>query len=226
MFPQTDLLELESIYKQVHTCNRCFGIKGGSIRFDEKKVRKKAFGQYLTSEIFMVGQSLASNQVRLSGIPFHNPQGEMSRGGKFLEKYLNDISYTLSPNKSNYRLAYMSDIVQCYPGKKGSGTGDNISNKVEIENCREWLLEEMKLISFRIVLLLGSQAARTFFKFFIGRRVNNASEYYCRQENIRFNNIDIPMFILPHPSSRVKDRSEIYRRTFENMLNTGRRNQL
>ena len=220
MLPRSKLLELESIYKQIHACNRCFGITGGSIRFDEKKVRKKPFEPYLRSELFMIGQSLASNQVRVSGIPFHNPQGEMSRGGKFVEKYLNRIGYTLSPNQPKYRLAYMSDIVQCYPGKKGSGAGDNIPNKEEIENCRRWLEQEMKLIRFRIVLLLGSQAARTFFEFFKCEIIKNASEYYSKQENFRFNNVDYPVFVLPHPSSRVRDKGEIYRKTFENILNT------
>jgi uracil-DNA glycosylase family 4 len=211
---ENKILELESIYKQIHCCSRCVGIEGGSIKFDEKKVQKQVFRQYLTSEVFMVGQSLASNQVRISGIPFHNLQNEISRGGKFLEKSLNRIGYTLSPQESNYRLAYMSDIVQCYPGKKENGTGDNIPNIQEIKNCREWLLKELELIGFRVLLLLGSQAARTFFEFFKGERIKNASEYYSKQENFRINNVDIPVFILPHQTSRVKDRSEIYHTTF------------
>jgi len=101
-----------------------------------------------------------------------------------------------------------------------SGLSVNIPNKVELENCKGWLLEEMKLISFQIVLLLGSQAARTFFEFFKDKKIKNASEFYCKRENFRFNNFDYPLFVLPHPVSRVRDKGEIYRKTFENILNT------
>lgn len=108
----------------------------------------------------------------------------------------------------------MSDIVQCYPGRKTSGKGDNIPKKKETENCKEWLLKEISLIKPRIILLFGSPAARTFFEFFAKRRIKNASVYYCKENTFRFYNADIPVYILPHPSSMVKGKSEIYDSTF------------
>jgi uracil-DNA glycosylase len=151
-----DDTKLKSLYHQIHTCNWCHIIPNGNIRFDPEKVEKKPLEKLLASEVFIIGQSLASNQVRLTGVPFHTrdpfsvhkPEDAMSQGGKLLEPHLNEIGYTLSPCKSEYKLAYVSDIIQCYPGsRKPSGRGDNIPKKAEIENCQEWLLKEMSLIS-------------------------------------------------------------------------------
>jgi uracil-DNA glycosylase len=72
-------MSLEALYKQIHTCCKCHGTVGANIKPDREKVQKKVFKQNQTSKLFIIGQSLASNQVRLSGISFHNPQGVMSR---------------------------------------------------------------------------------------------------------------------------------------------------
>jgi uracil-DNA glycosylase family 4 len=212
-----DVKKLESLYRQIHICDRCHTILWGNIRFDPDKVQKKAFEKLLASEIFIVGQSLASNQVRLSGIPFHYPQGNRSEGGQLLEGHLNSVGYTLSPYSSRYKLAYVSDIVQCYPGRKpgGRGSGDKIPKKAEIENCQEWLLKEMSLIRPRILILLGAPATRTFFELYrINSVTKNASEYYCKPEKLKYGVSDVTICALPHPTSMVKGKRKIWERTF------------
>jgi uracil-DNA glycosylase family 4 len=205
---------LESIYRQIHACRKCHETSEANIKPDCEKVQKKVFEQYLNSNLFIIGQSLASNQVRLSGIPFHNPQGIMSPGGKFLERYLNKIGYTISPSNPNYQLVYVSDIIQCYPGKKPARRGDNTPTKQAIENCKEWLLKEMELINFRVLLLLGSVSAKSFFEYILNKQIKKPSEYYCRDIYIRIAKSKYHAFVLPHPVSMVSEKSKIYETTF------------
>lgn len=91
------LSELEHIHKGIHCCTKCHGFKDGFIHYDPEKVQRKSFEHSLQSEIFIVAQSLAKDQVRLSGIPYHNPNLFLSNGGRYLNRYFNSVGYSLVP---------------------------------------------------------------------------------------------------------------------------------
>ena len=150
--------EIQLIYEGVHDCAVCHSNPSGTIKPDTQKVVRKFFKQILGSKIFIVAQSLAETQVRLSGVPFHNPQGILSKGGRYLEKYFNQASYTIIPSNDERTLVYSTDIVQCFPGKKKVGTGDNVPLTSEIINCRPWLDRELSLMKPKVVLLFGTPA--------------------------------------------------------------------
>jgi uracil-DNA glycosylase family 4 len=163
--------------------------------------------------------------VRSSGIPFHylpksgNPPVNIPQlskpSGEFLEKYLQGVGYTLSPySRPEYRLTYTTDIVKCYLGRKPDGNGDNQPRKEETDNCKEWLLKEMALIEFRILLLLGAAATKTCFQIFEKGTIKRACEYYCKEVSFRYGNSDIPVYVLPLPVATVPSKSGIYDRTF------------
>ena len=80
---------LRILYSQVHACKKCHNISNGNIKSDPEKVPRILFPDILKSRVFIAAQSLASKQVRLSGIPFHDCNEKMSKGGTFLETYLN-----------------------------------------------------------------------------------------------------------------------------------------
>ena len=217
---EDNLSKLESLYCQIYSCHKCS-------RAQPSEKPKQAFKQYLTSKLFIIGQSVAESQVRVSGIPYHylhkdgvarlsKPNGKRGKsGGEVLEPYLNKVGYTLSPFNPNYMLAYTTDIVKCYLGKKPNGD-DNPPRKEEIDNCKGWLLEESALIQFRILLLLGRPATKVFRQI-LGKSFTRASDYYRRPCSFRFGNSDIPVYVLPHPSPNctVKGKKELYDSTFE-----------
>lgn len=211
-----DKIMLESRYQQIYNCRRCQ-------RAHRPKKPKQVFEQYLTSELFIIGQAAARGQVRCSGIPFHCPPTgnsppsnvpQLSNGGKFLDTYLRKIGYTLSPYDPKYRLAYTTDTAKCYLGPSQGGKGDKTPSPKEIDNCKEWLCMEMALIKFRIILLLGAVATKNWFQIFEKGRIKNIRGYYCKEESFRYGSSDIPVYVLPHPASMVKCKGGIYDRTF------------
>jgi len=118
-------VEINKIYDRIHSCGKCIESKSAIIKSDPHKVRRVFFPNSIESKIIIVLQSLAQNQVRLSGIQFHDLNGEIGKGGQYLEKYLNIIGYSINPNSPIYHYIYTTDIIQCFPGKKLSGNGDN-----------------------------------------------------------------------------------------------------
>ena len=198
------------IYQGVHTCTICHNDPRGTIKPDQKKVERKFFKQLLDSKIFIIAQSLAETQVRLSGVPFHNSQGILSNGGKFLEKYLNQVGYTIIPTKDELSLVYSTDMVQCFPGKKMIGKGDNIPLTSEINNCRRWLDKELSLMAPKVVLLFGTPATKSFYQYYLNQPFTKLSDYYLLPHEFRHAKV----FSLPHMTSMVRGKSSIYEETF------------
>ena len=164
----------------------------------------------------MVAQSLAESQVRLSGVPFHDIHGNISSGGRFLERFLNVVGYTIVPDNIDFKLIYSTDIVQCYPGKKVIGTGDNIPLSSEIERCKTWLDQELSLLEPRAILLFGTPANKTFFRHYLNQRFTKLSDYYLKPIRYR----DSQVVSLPHPTSMVPGKTVIYQETFEVLSQT------
>ena len=206
-----DAVRIQEMFRKIHECSLCHSNPNGTIKPDPEKIVRKFYPQLLKSDVFMIAQSLAADQVRLSGIPFHNTEGVLSAGGKFLEQYLNLIGYTISPSNLDHKLIYSTDIVQCYPGKRVVGTGDNIPLASEIDNCKIWLSEELKLLQPKVILLFGTPATKTFYKHYLHERFTRLADYYLVP--MIFNESSV--FALPHPTSMVKSKSDIYLQTFE-----------
>ena len=159
----------------------------------------------------MVAQSLAESQVRLSGVPFHDIHGNISSGGRFLERFLNVVGYTIVPDNIDFKLIYSTDIVQCYPGKKVIGTGDNIPLSSEIELCKTWLDQELSLLEPRAILLFGTPANKTFFRHYLNQRFTKLSDYYLKPNRYG----DSRVVSLPHPTFMVPGKTVIYQETLE-----------
>jgi uracil-DNA glycosylase len=77
----------------------------------------------------------------------------------------------------------------------------------------------MELIKFRVLLLLGSVSAKTFFEHMLNKQIKESSEYYCRDMIFKFRNSGIHVFVLPHPVSMVSGKNKIYETTFKLVKN-------
>jgi uracil-DNA glycosylase family 4 len=205
---------LREHYKKIHACNKCFNSAGCNINRDSSKVIRKVLKDAIPSEIFIVGQSLAEKTQRLSGMPYTYPTGQLSTTGSKLDRHLSVIGYTIIPN-SDRRLVYSSDIVHCYPGKKGSGKGDNKPTTQEIQNCHAWLTEEIEIIKPKVLLLLGKVAAETFYYVYCKRKIENFESLLDKESKMKINNLDLSVFTLPHPASMYPNLSEIYKKTMK-----------
>lgn len=205
---------LKELYERIYRCDKCFNLIRGSVRPDEKRVERRVFPKMLSSDIFVVLQSLGEKTQRVSGIAFHDINGNLSRSGKFFEQYLNKIGYSLCPESRTFKHVYTSDLLQCYPGKKLRGSGDNTPINEEMLKCRPWMQEEMSLVDFKAVLLFGRPAAVSFFAHFLNTHITRIEDHFEQEFTFQIDGQKYPVFVLPHPTSMVKDKSGVYERTF------------
>ena len=106
--------------------------------------------------------------------------------------------------------------MQCYPGKKVIGTGDNIPLSSEIELCKAWLDQESSLLEPRAILLFGTPANKTFFRHYLNQRFTKLSDYYLKTNRYG----DSQVVSLPHPTSMVPGKTVVYQETFEVLSQT------
>jgi hypothetical protein len=114
----------------------------------------------------MISQALAQTQLRLSGIDFFTLKGKLDRTGRNLESFLNTFGRTVFPYravglpsgatipkcKNGFLPVYNTDLVQCFPGKKGPGK-DRPPSPTEIHTCvgQGFIKEELKIIRSRLL---------------------------------------------------------------------------
>jgi len=88
---------------------------------------------------------------------------------------------------------YMAAVCRCFPGRNAAG-GDRVPNPAEVENCSQWLRQEILLLEPEILIPVGRLAIERFIPCgkmdeVIGRQFR--AELYGREFDV------IP---LPHPS--------------------------
>jgi uracil-DNA glycosylase family 4 len=208
------LAELELLQARIHACGDCHSIPEGHVRPDLLRAVRQAFPSHLDSELVLIGQAPAANQVRLTGIPFFGIGGSLSKGGRFLERHLNRIGYTLDPSDGAKRLVYSTDLIKCFPGRRPSGSGDYPPHPREISFCRRWLVEELAIIQARVLLLMGGPTIRSFFREYLGVSVSRISPTLGTRHQIELAGRSAVAFTLPHSSSMVPHKGRIFEETF------------
>lgn len=169
------IIDLTNIYENIHNCNIC-------PRMDNFKALRRTDAIDFSSDVFIVSQALAENQLRLSGVNFFNKEGNPGPTGLFLEKFLNKFSRTIYPQNeihiendksipardAKYLSVYNTEIAQCFPGK-ASQKGDRVPVSTEIFNCfdQKFLIQELTLLKPKIILLMGVKSMKSFYKFIL-----------------------------------------------------------
>jgi len=102
---------------------------------DHAVVRREALAETLDSELFLVGQALARDKQRLSGLPYIFPGGPphiLSKGGRVLDGWLAEIGDSIVPERRDRHYAYHADLHPGFPGRK-STSGDVVPTIAQIE---------------------------------------------------------------------------------------------
>jgi DNA polymerase len=107
----------------------------------------------LDAEVMFIGEAPGKNED-LQGRPF------VGRAGEVLNRLLKEIGLQRSE-------VYITNIVKSRP------PGNRNPTKEEIMACRPWLMEQIKRINPRLMVLLGRVAAESF----LGRPVAMAREH-------------------------------------------------
>jgi uracil-DNA glycosylase family 4 len=153
--------ELGTLYNEIYRCTACMGVPGCRIREDPERVLRRVVPGAVRSEVFLVGQALGGRTQRRSGLPYCFPDHTLSPAGRRLNVFLRSVGYSIDPHTS-LRYAYSSDVIQRYPGRRGNG--DRQPSKGERDMCALWLKRELALVRPKVVVLLGSVAARDFLE--------------------------------------------------------------
>ena len=212
-------IHLDRLYHEISNCHVCPEMNM------EKALRLREAVNPL-SDVFIIGQSLAEGQVRITGLPFFEKKGDavaLGATGKRLEGFLNEFGRTLYPHKevtvfnvtlpskSDRRSVYSTDIVQCYPGKKGQGQGNRQPLPHEIDECicKGFLIREIELITPKLLLLMGKVSWKTFFRDFLDERspdsLSTHIAHILTSGKIPFRrvkNLDVHVLLIQHASLR------------------------
>jgi len=100
-------------------------------------------GGNANSDIVFIGEAPGKNED-IKGIPF------VGAAGKFLEEMLNNI------NKKRKDI-YITNIIKYRP------PNNRDPEPKEKEDCNEWLINEIKIISPKLIVFLGRHAMLRFF---------------------------------------------------------------
>jgi uracil-DNA glycosylase family 4 len=102
-----------------------------------------AGGGSATADIVFIGEAPGKAEDKL-GVPF------VGAAGKFLDEMLNEISLKRKD-------IYITNIVKYRPPNNRDPLPE------EKASCRDWLLEELKIISPKLIIFLGRHAMNNFF---------------------------------------------------------------
>jgi uracil-DNA glycosylase len=184
------LRELRELYDEIHRW---------ASRTDPQLVPRAVVEQSLAAEVVLVGQALAKDTQRLSGLPYTFPDGRPSGGGRELAAFLAQFGHSIVPS-SPLRYAHSIDLVPMFPGRKTTGSGDKKPTRREIADCRPWIERELAIIQPRVVVLLGGLPASAFLEHYAGVSVGRLGEVAGRAFDVSVEGLSFAACPIYHPS--------------------------
>lgn len=117
-------MELEKLYQKIHRCRAC-------PKMEREKALRRIDAVNISSDIFIISESLAKEQLRKSGVNFFKKNGQLGNTGRKLEKLLRKFNRTVYPPcqvmlsegatmpkaDKGYLSVYNTESAQCCPGK-------------------------------------------------------------------------------------------------------------
>jgi uracil-DNA glycosylase len=171
------LARLAKIYSEIwHWCKR----------YDSEVVLRKEKAIDPNSKLFIVGESNAKDQVRLTGVNWFNENGTIGAAGSNLEQILECIGYTIKPPRrvkfgnvgvepctDGRHTVYTTDICPCHPHN-----GADLREETKDALDRKFLRREIEIVRPNIILLLGSKSFKAFFKHVLGKDIPMSISHY------------------------------------------------
>ena len=182
--------QLKDLYAEIHAW---------ASRDDPELVPTCFVERSLDAKVVLVGQALAQDTQRLSGLPYTFPDGSSSGGGRQLSDFLGGFGHSIDPS-SNLAYAHSIDLVPRFPGRKPGGGGDIKPSKREIEFCEPWLRREIEIVSPKAVVLLGALPTRSFLQPCAGVRIAKLEDVAGQAIPASVGSLEVTMFPVYHPS--------------------------
>ncbi|NJK39467.1 MAG: uracil-DNA glycosylase [Oscillatoriales cyanobacterium RM2_1_1] len=127
----------QNVEEITHHCNQCHRCELGKNRTHAVIGRG-----HLNAPILVIGEAPGQNEDE-QGLPF------VGRSGQLLDKILASVGF------STEREVYISNAIRCRPPENRTPTPQ------EIAACKPYLLEQIRLIHPKIILLTGATAVKS-----------------------------------------------------------------
>lgn len=160
--------ELARLFNTSKECRKC--------RLAESRLNF-VFGEgNPAADLFVIGEAPGAEEDA-SGRPF------VGRSGQLLDKILQAVNF-------DRKDVYIGNIIKCRPPQNRNPLED------EIDCCMPWLLEQLRIIRPKLILLLGKVAANTILD-------NRLSMGAMRGKIIRWKEFDC--FVTYHPAALLRN---------------------
>lgn len=154
--------EIRVLEMNILLCEDCYGLN-----IPKKTMSTPAYGDY-NANLLVVGQSLHSydSLSDTRQIPFIWLNSPDSYGAEIFSM-LADLGYTFDDG------LLVTNVVKCHP------PGNRRSDPFEVKNCKPYLDAELDIVKPKIILLLGSDAAKSFnISLFLDYYTNTYKDKY------------------------------------------------
>jgi uracil-DNA glycosylase len=171
--------KLKSIHQRLRSCRKCSKVCGEAVH-----------GPAIDSKVLIVGQAPGSHEGHL-GKPF------AFTAGKTLFKWF--YQATGADEEEIREMIYFSAVARCFPGKALKGAGDRPPSSEEIENCREFLADEMKVLKPKLTIAIGKVAIQEV----LGKQLSKnwtLNDVVGKKFRCTFHGVNTEVIPLPHPS--------------------------
>ena len=173
-------LKLNSIKEKVSNCKNC------SLYESRKSI---VFGDGDLDRPWMFIGDAPGESEDLSGKPF------VGAAGMLLDKMI------LAMKLKRYSNTYITNVIKCHPPNNRS------PNYSEINNCQNYLFQQINLINPLIIITLGKIAANTILK-------NNVALNVLRGKIHQHNKINVlctyhPSYLLRNPAEKRKSWEDL-----------------
>lgn len=136
--------ELLSIDNRIHNCSLCTGLV-------DKFPNSPTLYLGKDNDILLIGEAPANNGWRKSGLLWRDTIGKMLPSGIVLQRLFDVIDRKVLDTS-------FLEAVKCYPLER-----KNL--KICSNNCKQYMLEQIKIINPKIIITLGEFPTRTLLNF-------------------------------------------------------------
>lgn len=176
----SSLKKLKDLHKRLEVCRKC-----------PEVCDRPVHGPALSTKVILVGQAPGAHEGK-RGKPFAHT------AGKTLFQWLGQAT-SLSEEELRERI-YFSAMTRCFPGKAKGGKGDRPPSPKEIENCSEFLREEIAALQPTLIIAVGKIAISEVLR---SARITPATpleDIVGKKIKAEFHGHEADVIALPHPS--------------------------
>ena len=182
-------MKLKDIDKEIYECNLCN-------KMVEKFPNSKTVSIGKKSDIVVLGEAPANNGWRKSGIAWYDKNHKLLPSGVVLQKLLKIVDYTLDD-------IYFLEAIKCFPRSRKY-------LKECSDNCRKYLLEQLRIINPQIILTLGDIATKSILEIKYSKFCDVVGQ------NFNYNGYDVIPIYHPSPISPLSYDGNV--EIFENVI--------